>query len=172
MRKYFTFILFLSTTIVLYADANIDKKKANRIALPAYIGFRVDQVIYESASAPQFMGDGFGAYIVKVEKESLAKFIKENISIDRRWTHGSLQIYKRNLGVLVWLEEWMDVHKVKKEINNAYDLKKLKHEKDIYHISITKWESKDGFVEGSLTNATMFFILPKENIVIMFNEDT
>ena len=154
-----------------------DVNKLNKIAVPARVGFKVEKVLYHYSESSNFQGDGFTAYIVRVDGESLKRFIKENVpistlSVENSWTHGSLQSYARYLKIFEWLEECMEGKKVKDKINKVYSLKKIKELQVIYHLSVTEWQSNGSQIEGILTNATMYIIVPKDNIVMMFNQDT
>jgi len=160
-------VLFLMLFLTSPFSAQNLAPKNDKIHLPSVIPLHVEKVLYEHASNPHLMGDGFRTYVVQVNADELKNFIKVNIALDSDWCHGSMEKHTLYLNVLEWIESWPTMKEIEQKFGKIVDFAELKKDDQLYLKTEYKRNSSNFF-----TDATLWIIRPNKNQVIMLNVNT
>ena len=111
------------------------------------------------------MGDGFSAIIASTTTEQLSSYLKLNAIPNRKWRNGP--VIEHDKEIIDFLTDWMRVHKVDQSIRDKFDLECLFRNSDAYF-----WSEKRHSSTGFVSDGQIWIIDPKNNIIVMLNENT
>ena len=139
---------------------------AEAVPLPGTYAMPVSKLLYSSEKPTEnnFMGDGFSAYVVSVDKNDMQWFLENLTGSTWDWRKG--EFYPGHMDAYRWVMEWMgDEEKV--EFAKVVDMAALIKKSSIIHRQDVEENSS-----GKISNVRMWVIDPDKNIIVFLNEDT
>lgn len=162
-RRKYAALLFASSLWLwtgTYAATN------DMVNLPGYIALPVTNVVFNVGPPQNFFGDGPTCSVVQSPKKKIKQFIQTNAEIDKKWLHGKLSVRKRHLGVLEWLERWIKVDGIYEELDQVINFEAIKKRNLHYRVEYQEDQT------DMITNARMWILLPKRELIIYICYDT
>ena len=136
------------------------------MSLPGAYAMPVKELLFtsEKPTKDNLLGDGFAAYVVRVEPDGMERFIDDFTGTAWDWRKGKL--LPGDMEAYAWVIGWMKDEE-KARFSRVVNIDALIKKPDIVHRQEVKRNSS-----GDISNVRMWIIDSGENIVVFLNEDT
>lgn len=149
------------------SSSKLDTKNwAQAVKLPGAFAMPVSELLYssEKPSVNNFFGDGFCAYVVRVDQDDMRWFV-ENLTGDIRDARRG-KFLPGNMPAYDWVMEWVTAQD-KAKLFSTVDIDSLIKKKTILHRQEVEKNSS-----RLISNARIWIVDPDQNIIVFLNADT